>query len=202
MTVSIALMVEGATEAVLLPPLRRFLQPRLPNIMPRLRVYPSDGRLPKADILKREVQRHLAKHDHVIALTDVYTGNDPREFRTATEAKDRMRAWVGDDARFHPHAAQHEFEAWLIPYWPQIQQLAGSPRSQPTQPPEEINHDRPPSRLLNDVFRSGRKKADFQKILHASAILRDQDLGVAARTCPNLRAFLTTILTVAGGEPL
>ena len=59
----------------------------------------------------------------MIALTDVYTGN--RDFQDAEDAKEKMREWVGENPRFFPHAAQFEFEAWLLPFWTTIQRLAG-----------------------------------------------------------------------------
>ena len=202
MTVSIAVIVEGATERALKPALMALLRRQSPTSLPSLSFYPSNGRIPKRDPLKREVMRLLAIHDHVVALTDVYTGTEPREFTTGLDARSAMRAWVGNEPRFHPHAAQHEFEAWLLPYWSRIQRLAGSNRQRSSQQPETVNHDRPPSKLLREVFRTGSKGADFQKILHASAILRDQDLTIAAHACPELKSLLNTILTLSGGEPL
>ena len=59
----------------------------------------------------------------VVALTDVYTGT--REFDDAADAKAKMRVWAGPEARFHPHAAQHDFEAWPLVYWADIVKLAG-----------------------------------------------------------------------------
>ena len=202
MSVSIAVIVEGATERALKPALMDLLSRRSPVRLPSLRFYRSDGRIPKGELLKREIVRLLAIHDHVVALTDVYTGTEPREFKTGSDARSAMRTWVGHEPRFHPHAAQYEFEAWLLPYWSQIQRLAGSNRQRPSQQPETVNHDRPPSILLREVFRTGSKRIDFQKILHASAILRHQDLTVAAHACPELKSFLNTILTLSGGEPL
>lgn len=202
MSASIALMVEGATETALMPPLRLFLKERLLNRMPTLRAFPSHGRLPVADALRREVERLLRKYDHVVALTDVYTGSHPPMFRTGLDAREKMRAWVGANDRFHPHAAQHEFEAWLVPYWPTIQQLAKTTRPRPSLVPEAINHDRPPSQLLKDVFGTGPHRVDFQKILHSARILRGQDLTIAAQACPELRAFLNTILTLSGSDPI
>ncbi len=70
----ITLIVEGKTEKAFLPYLRKFLESRLPNKMPRLDVNPYDGRIPTGDKLKRDVQRLLSGQfpsDYVIALTDV-----------------------------------------------------------------------------------------------------------------------------------
>ena len=87
----------------------------MPNIDPNS----HDGRIPKDDRLKRIVERKLnaSKHpaDAVIALTDVYTGNG--DFSDAANAKAQMKKWVGKEPRFYPHAAQYDFEAWLLPYW-------------------------------------------------------------------------------------
>jgi hypothetical protein len=143
----VSLIVEGKTETAFLPHLRRFLQTRLLNKMPRLDPFPYDGRIPTGDKLKRVVEELLncgaQSADAVVALTDVYTGT--REFVDANDAKSRMRSWVGNNDRFYPHAAQHDFEAWLIPYWPEIKRLAASNRTAPGTTPENIDHDKPPS---------------------------------------------------------
>jgi hypothetical protein len=89
--------------------------------MPKLDPVPYDGRIPTGHRLRRDVERLLMDRKHpadaVIALTDVYTGTDPREFQDAADAKEKMRSWAGASDRFFPHAAQHDFEAWLLPYW-------------------------------------------------------------------------------------
>ncbi len=195
-------MVEGASEAALKEPLRRFLEVRLADRKPRLRFYPEDGRIPKQERLKRHVERLLREYDAVIALTDVYTGTNPRDFENASHARGDMHSWVGPEPRFHAHAAQYEFEAWLLPYWSAIQGLAGSKRQSPSATPETVNHDRPPSTHLRDVFRTGSKGRRYTKTRDAQAILRDQDLTIAALACPELKSFLNTILTLSGGEPL
>lgn len=202
MTARIAFMCEGATEKAFLPALRPFLAKRLADRMPRLSSYPANGRLPKGDRLRREVELHLKNQDHVIALTDVYTGSHPPEFTDAADARRKMHTWVGGNPRFHPHAAQYEFEAWLLPYWPRIQELAKSEQKKPPGAPESVNHGNPPSEWLKVVFRNGAKRRHYSKILGVRDILRDQDLTVAAQACPELKSMLNTILTLSGGEPL
>lgn len=96
----IALLVEGKTERAFLPHLRKFLYNHLPNKMPKLDVIPYDGRIPTGDKLKHTVQMLLVGQnpsDHIIALTDVYTGSQPPEFQNASDAKNKMRQWVGDE---------------------------------------------------------------------------------------------------------
>lgn len=200
----IVLLVEGRTEKVFLPFLRDWLHPRLAGRMPKLvpRVY--DGRIPTAEKLARVV--HLALNDRrepadaVIALTDVYTGS--REFLDAADARQKMRQWVGDEPRFHPHAAQYDFEAWLLPYWTVIQRLAGSNRAAPSGTPERVNHDRPPAHRIAEVFQTGSGSRQYSKPRDAPHILKDQDLLVAINACPELKALVNTILGLCGGGRL
>jgi hypothetical protein len=183
--------------------LRQFLVTRLAGHMPNLDPLPCDGRIPKGSELRRRVANLLrgsSPADAVIALTDIYTGSD--DFKDASDAKAKMRAWVEDEPRFHPHVALHDFEAWLLPYWPAVQDLAGSNRAAPTVHPETVNHMNPPARVLAEVFRTGTHGKRYVKPRDARRILRNKDLSVAAQACPELKSFLDTILTLAGGSPL
>lgn len=199
----IALIIEGKTEKAFLPYLRSFLRHQLPGKkMPDLNPFPCDGRLPKQAKLKRAVEALLncgaRSSDVVIALTDVYTGTG--DFTDAADAKNKMRQWVGPEPRFYPHAAQHDFEAWLLPYWSEIQRLAGHNRRAPAGAPEMVNHNDPPSERIKEVFRSGTARNHYNKPRDAARILRGQDLMVSVEACPELKAFINTILALCGGE--
>ena len=200
----ITIIVEGKTETAFKPHLRAFLEPRLQGKMPRLDFFPQNGRIPTEEKLRRDVAKLLSNgdplSDAVIALTDVYTGTS--DFKDAADAKRKMRGWVGPEPRFHPHAAQHDFEAWLLPYWSDIQKLAGHNRSAPSDSPETVNHHRPPAYHLREIFRAGKCRDDYSKPRDANRILRGQDLSVSAAQCPELKAFLNTILSLCGGQPL
>lgn len=200
----IALLVEGRTERAFLPHLRAFLEPRLRGRMPRIDPIPFDGRLPTGAKLRRIVDNALKDRpraaDIVIALTDVYTGT--REFTDAADAKAKMRQWVGLEPRFFPHAAQHDFEAWLLPFWSAITRLAGSNATAPGPEAERVDHDKPPAHLLAEVFRTGTVGRRYVKPRDAGRILKDQDLAIAAQACPELQFFIDTILVQCGAEPL
>jgi hypothetical protein len=196
-TKRIAIIVEGATEKAFRTILREYLSRKLTGQMPKLNFLSKDGRIPTHEKLKRDVWRLLQENDSVIALTDVYTGPRPFDFIDAADAKNKMKQWVGSEPRFHPHAAQYEIEAWLLPYWPRIQLLSGSDRAAPSANPETVNHDKPPAKHLEEVFRTGRNKRAYSKIRDGADILRGQDLEVAATSCPELRAFLDTIISLA-----
>jgi hypothetical protein len=200
----ITVLVEGKTEKAFKPHLLEFLKTRLAGQMPDVDFFKCDGRIYKEGKLRRTVENLLGigktPSDAVIALTDVYTGTN--DFVDAADAKKKMRVWVGNNEKFHPHAAQYEFEAWLLPFWTEIQNLAGHKKNAPGGPPEAVNHNRPPSRHIREIFESGTRRDSYSKSRDATRILQGKDLTVSANKCPELRAFLNTILTLSGAEPL
>ncbi|MDQ2100327.1 MAG: DUF4276 family protein [Tychonema bourrellyi B0820] len=194
----IAIIVEGKTETAFMPILRSFLKSRLQQ-MPKLDTKPQHGRIPKEDKLKRVVENLLDKdgYDAVIAITDVYTGT--KDFRDAADAKAKMAAWVGKNPNFYPHAASYDFEAWLLPFWSKIQQISGGNRAVPSGDPELVNHNNPPSYRIKEIFEQGKRRS-YDKARDAKKILEGQNLVDAAKVCPELKAFLNTILFICEGE--
>lgn len=192
----IAVLVEGATEVAFQKKLREFLQTRLEGKMPRLNFIKQDGRIPKEEKLRRVVENLLtgnSAYDAVIALTDVYTGT--KDFQDAADAKAQMMEWVGDNPKFYPHTALHDFEAWLLPYWKTIQSVAKHNRSAPSGSPETVNHQKPPSYHLKEIFRSGGRQ-DYNKPIHGRRILENNDLMIAIQACPELKAFINQIISL------
>jgi hypothetical protein len=202
----IAILVEGKTEKAFKPILQDFLKSRLQQRMPRLKFIAKNGRLPKGDKLRREVELLLRGKDAcdaVIALTDVYTGTN--DFQDAADAKAKMRDWVGNNPNFYPHAAQHDFEAWLLPYWSIIQNLAGSKKPAPEGFPEQVNHGNPPSYRIKEIFKNGSNKLVYSKVRDPERILKEakkanQDLLTAVNACPELKAFINTILSLCEAD--
>lgn len=187
-----------------MPHLRRFLEPRLQGRMPNIDCMPCDGRIPTNEKLRRSVEKLLTGRnaaDYVIALTDVYTGSQPPDFTDASDARNKMRRWVGNETRFHPHAAQYDFEAWLLPYWSDIQRLAGHNLAVPSGNPENVNHNNPPAHRIKRLFEIGRRRS-YVKPRDAGRILRDNDLANTIAQCVELKAFVNTILTLCGGNPI
>ena len=199
----LSLIMEGKTEKAFIKHLRAFLKPRLQGEMPHLAPIIYDGPIPTEDKLKRLVRNLLSgarAADHVIALTDVYTGQP--KFTDAADAKQKMLEWVGNEPRFHPHAAQYDFEAWLLPYWYRVRELAGHNRSAPGGDPEKVDGMNPPSKLIIEIFRVGTARDDYVKPRDANRILEGQDLGIAVEQCSELKALVNTILRVSGGQPI
>jgi hypothetical protein len=203
--VKISLIVEGRTEKVFLPHLRDYLKQHLSRNMPRIDPVPFDGTIPQGGKLKRIVMKLLSGKnaaDHVVALTDVYTGMSPPQFKDAATARAAMRDWVGKEPRFHPHAAQYDFEAWLLPYWPSIQKLAGHNKKAPPGNPENVNHNSPPAYRIKEIFEVGTCRGSYVKPRDAGRILKENDLAVAVSACEELKALVNTILGLCGGHPV
>ena len=197
----IAVLVEGATEKAFKPILEDFLKQRLQQQMPKLKFIPYDGRIPKAEKLKRIVENLLTgrdAYDAVIALTDVYTGTN--DFADAADAKAKMIAWVENNPKFYPHAAQYDFEAWLLPYWSTIQRLAKHNKSVPVGLPEQVNHNNPPSYRIREIFEIGKCKRSYSKVRDAATILRKNNLMDAVNLCYELKALLNTILSLCESD--
>lgn len=196
----IAILVEGETEMAFKTKLQDFLKLRLEQ-MPKLKFIPQEGRIPKGDKLRRTVENLLEKDGYqaVIALTDVYTGT--KDFTDAADAKAKMAAWVGNNPKFYPHAAQHDFEAWLLPFWSTIQQLSGGNRAAPSGSPERVNHNNPPSYRIKEIFEQGKRRS-YNKARDARRILEKNNLIDAVNVCPELKAFLNTILRLCEGNEI
>lgn len=199
----IVIIVEGNTEKAFKDPILAFVHNRLGASKPKPRIEwrPSQGRIETGDRLRIRVAKHLKSGaSHVVALTDVYTGS--RDFKDADDAIAKMRSWVPDEDRFHPHAAQYEVEAWLLPYWDRILALASSNKRRPAMSPEQVNHQTPQSKVIADAFRSGGGRRRYEKVRDAKAILKGADLADSINACPNFKAFMNTLLTLSGAEQL
>ena len=182
--------------------LHEFLQSRLEQKMPRLDFKPQHGGIPKEGKLKKIVETLLDNngYDAVIALTDVYTGT--QDFTDANDAKERMRRWVDKNPNFYPHTALHDFEAWLLPYWTTIQKRAKHNRSAPSGSPETVNHQKPPSDWIKEIFKKGKCKRDYNKVIDGKAILEKNDLMIAIKDCPELKAFVNRIISLCDEEKI
>ncbi len=194
----IVIICEGKTEKAFKPCLVKFLKSRflelqLKTQLPKLDFLDSGGAIPSGDRLKRIVTRLLSDKKNpanaVVALADVYP-----DFVDAEDAKSKMRQWVGVQPHFYPHVALHDFEAWLLPYWDRIQKLAGSNAALFGSNPETVNHGNPPAHRMLNLFESGKCRDSYNKPRDAGKILLDADLMVAIQKCPELKAFVNTIL--------
>lgn len=199
---TIVLLVEGKTEIALKGHLKRFLDQRAaaagrPPVRLETRPKIVTGNLEE---LRYRVRLELKAPDvaGVVALIDAYPtfaqADDP-----AAAAIAHLRQ-ASSDARFYPHVALYDVEAWLLPYWESICSRVGFKQARPGGAPEAVNGDQPPSRRLITLYRRANKK--YVKDTEMDRILRGQDLTVAAAQCPQFKAFLNTLLTLGQLELL
>lgn len=196
----IVVLCEGATEEALKQGLREFVQSRAEGVgRVGIETRSLDGPVLRKK-LARLVELNLAKSDvlGVVALTDVYP-----DFDNAKEAKDALRRFAGSgqaDAKFRPHAAQFDVEAWIMPFWPQIGMHLGVKAASPGARPEEINTQRPPSHHLRELYAKAKQR--YEKVIDGAKWLTAEKLGTAAGHCPELKSFLNSLLELAGADKL
>jgi len=193
---TIVLLVEGNTETALRDKLKSFLDEQAVAAgKPKVALRPKDIMTLNPGKLCHRVRLELRdpKVTAVVGLIDVYP-----EFTSASDAKQFLRDAVGDEPRFYAHAAQYDVEAWLLPYWDFICRRLGVQRAKPGANPEAVNLENPPSRRLDELYRIARPPRKYVKPIEMAAVLRNQDLTVAAAQCPELRSLLNTLLTLAG----
>lgn len=201
----IVVLCEGPTEKGLRDALKGFLDgecAQAARSRVRLTMVSANG---GSELLKRErlvslVTQHLRRPGviGVIGLVDVVAPEYRTRFASAAEAISTLKGLLPDEPRFHAHAAQHDIEAWLLPYWQVACRKAGRNKQAPGTNPEAVNHGHPPSYHLGELYRLGGKRYD--KPRDAAAILRGQDLLVSANACPQFKAFLNTLLDLSGCE--
>lgn len=191
----ITVICEGKTEKAFKECLHDFLKQRLEGNMPSLKFDVHHGSIPKQKKLKKVVQNLLTTgakpSDAVIGLTDVYP-----EFANADDAKQRMREWAGDEPKFFPHVALHDFEAWLLPYWDRIKKLAGRESAPFGTNPEQVDLGNPPAHRLAGLFEAGTCRDSYKKPRDAKRILANANLMVSIEACPELKSFVNTILNL------
>jgi hypothetical protein len=199
----IVLLVEGATEDAFVSALKEFLDPRCVAAgRPRVRLRPVVTEHLRERDLKLRVWGNLKRSDvlGVIALMDVKCAGRPRQFADAAETIAYLRSVAPDEPRYRPHAAQFDFEAWLLPYWGDICRRVGRKQAPPGPKPEQVDLEHPPSRRLYDLYRQAGLR--YSKPRDAAAILRGKDLTLSAAHCPQLAALLGSLLDLAGCPPL
>ena len=144
-----SLLVEGATETALKRALKRFLDARAqalgrPKVALRTKTLLTQGRL------RHRIRQELRnpKVTAVVGLIDVYPN-----FKSAADAKAFLRKMANNDPRFYAHVAQYDVEAWLLPFWDEICKRIRVKRAHPARNPEQVNHYKPPSKRLAELYR-------------------------------------------------
>lgn len=197
----VVVLCEGKTEAAIRNGLREVVQRHcVGDQQSSIKTIALGGTL-FCEKTRRYVGQYAKQPDvkGIVALTDVYP-----EFSNADDARRALTEHVGDKAgrvKFRAHAAKFEIEAWLLPFWDEIATSIGSALKGPKAPPENVNELKPPSVWLHELFRkTPKRKGRFEKAAHGPKWLTADRLEKAATFCPELKAFLNSLIELAGGE--
>ena len=195
------LFAEGHTEKRALPAfLKRWLDPRLREPV-GLKVVRFEGWADYLHDIAKKVALHLDPPEGqdviaAIGLIDLY---GPTIYPSSHTSVAQRLSWgqahfnslVGN-ARFHQHFAVHETEAWLFsePHIFPVNLPAGCTN------PETIDSNRPPARLLNELYRTQLKRP-YKKVVDGFNLFSRLAPDVAADRCPYLNLLLQDMLASA-----
>jgi hypothetical protein len=195
----IVLLVEGDTEKALKEHLKRFLDERAEAAgKPKIALRTGQITLNRGDLRGRiRLELRDPQVSAVVGLVDVYP-----TFASAEQAKQFLREAAAHDPRFYAHAALHDVEAWLLPFWANICARLGVKRAAPGARPETVDLNHPPSRRLQELYSLAKPPQKYIKPIEMNALLRGKDLTVVAGQCPEFKALLNTLLTLSGLELL
>ena len=95
-------------------------------------------------------------------------------------------------ARFYASALKHDLEMLLLAAPSQLQSRLKIKPSGWQQPPEEQNQDRPPKKVVEELFRKHLDRS-YRENTDSDAILRNAGLREVAEQCPTFRAAIAWI---------
>jgi len=199
--VKFVLFVEGASERKSLPEFfKRWLDPKLPAPV-RIAPVKAEGWRDFLRKMPRKIGEHVRDQNviGVIGLLDLSGPEYPPEKRTVAERYpwlvEQMQTKVAAE-KFHPFAAVHELEAWLLSdptiFPPEIRDTLLSKVSSP----EGVNFDEPPKKLLTRLYREKLKKS-YRATVDTVNLFARLDPAKAYTKCPYLRSLLEKMLELA-----
>ena len=157
--------------------------------------------------LKAEMHINRPDRDQIIAvlgLLDLY-GPQFSDLYPADQTSARKRYEWGVDyferevenPNFRMFFAVHEFEAWIFS---QPEVLPNSVRKlipQGLQPPEDIDFDRPPSKLLGEHYQRAFRNRGYKKVTDGPELFSRLNPTTAYNRCPYLKRMLDGMLALA-----
>jgi hypothetical protein len=100
-------------------------------------------------------------------------------------------------AEFSPHLGVHETEAWLLAEGAALARRLGGPGIQPDPHAEMRDFQRPPSRLINDMFLSRRSGDRSHKIRDGRSLFAAMQFDPLYQACRHFRSFYDDLKSVA-----
>ena len=131
------------------------------------------------------------KHNNLQELQDVQT----RLVKQHLQQKVSRTDIDSHMARFYASALKHDLEVLLLAATSQLQSRLKM-RSKPSGwrlPPEDQNQNKPPKRIVEELFSKYRKGKSYNDVADGPAILRNADLREVAEQCPAFRDMIDWI---------
>ena len=200
------LMVEGQTEDKALRPfLQRWLDQQLSEKV-GIKIVRFDG---WSDLVKNTATKarwHINDSPEkdkviaVIALLDLYGPTFyPSDKSITTERYEWAKTYMEQQVnhpKFRQFFAVHETEAWLLSEPALFPSEVRKALAGKYPPPEQINFDKPPAKLLNDLY-STRLKRGYKKVIDGKVLFAKLNPSVAYAKCPSLKILLDEMLVLA-----
>ncbi len=148
----------------------------------------------------------------VVAMPDLYPQNRGfphvsfaelearllKDFRAAARRKN-IRKVADLEQRFRVFCFKHDMEVLLLAAFEPLKARLGTPELRRTWslPVEDVNHNRPPKRVVEELFQSLGQK--YQETVDASLILADSNYRDLAEACPQcFRPFVQFLDSLHG----
>ena len=205
------IFVEGRSDVQALSALWSDWQQRLKENGWGIQLIPLEGKskyFRKIGPRATEKLEHDA-HDLVVGLPDLYPNqdyantqykhNNLKELRAVQTRLVKQQMGRRTDinsymARFYASALKHDLEVLLLAATSQLQsrlKMSSKPSGW-RQPPEDQNQNRPPKKIVEELFQR-RLKRSYRENADSAAILRDADLRQVAQQCPTFSAMIAWI---------
>jgi hypothetical protein len=139
----------------------------------------------------------------VFTLVDLYGFNRVafQAHATVGQKVEAARAWLREGASdvdpgfFHPHLAVHDLEAWLLAEGAALAErlhhrIAPHPRA------EELDFERPPGKLVDDLFQKHRKEA-YRKTIDGPPLYKSLAFDLVYQSCLYFREFYDDLQSTA-----
>jgi hypothetical protein len=200
--VRIVLFVEGWTERELPAFLHRWLDPQLEKSV-GIKAVRFEGVRDYLSGVAQKASIYLAEDDTlaVFGLLDLY--GLPLSFPKNVDRDDKIvwakqqieaRVDAANRDRFRQHFAVFETEAWLLSE-PALFPMAVQ-KGIENKPPEEIDFDEPPSKLLDRLWWQSQKRG-YKKTVQARNLFPRLNPDVVYERCPYFQQFMEEMLQVA-----
>jgi len=178
--------------------------------------YPLNGKEPLLNKGPKKAINILRNrpNSYVFLVPDLYPHNKPFPHSTYNELKDKLERRFRDDIqrkncdarlaeRFFVHCFKYDFEALILASEKALLNRLEKQRfSQSwTVPVENQDHDKPPKRIIEALFRDAGMK--YKDTADAPWILSRSNHRELVKKCPqNFKPFLEDLFRILGMEPL